>query len=255
MHRHLVVMGLLLTSLFWLTAGCPQPAPTASQTPWSGQINGGGTGGGGGTIGPAASDSNSDATSSTTDSSATAPDPVPAVVGGDVSSTTPTADELTVTYPDCQAPGEGAYWRSEILRLVNQQRQAQGAEPVTWNDTLAMQADDYACQMIQYKFFGHVNTTTGSTLTERAGEFGYAYWIIGENLAAGQRSPAQVMADWMDSPCHRENIMNPAFTELGVGVRVGGDYGFYWVQEFGRPYSLDPYPGPRYTDPACTREQ
>ena len=63
----------------------------------------------------------------------------------------------------------------------------------------------------------------------------YDYYMIGENLAAGQATPAQVMADWMESAGHRANILEASFVELGVGVRTGGTYGTYWVQEFGRP--------------------
>jgi uncharacterized protein YkwD len=258
MKRRLVVMGLLVVSTLALLAGCPQQVQSVPQTPWSGQIGGTGGGGGGdsGDVGPQVPDSSSDRPDSSADASpdTSTPNPEPAIVGGDVSGTTASADELTVEYPECQEPADGAFWRSEILRLVNQERQAQGVSPVTLNDTLADEAAEYACEMIHYDFFGHTNPTTGSTLTDRAAEVHYDFWIIGENLAAGQRSPAQVMAEWMDSPCHRENIMNPAFTELGVAVRVGGDYGFYWVQEFGRPFSAQPYGGPPYADPECTRE-
>ena len=258
MKRQLAPLGVLVASLLWLSGGCPQQVQSASQTPWSGQIPGIGGGGGGGSasVGPQVPAGDTEGTSGSAAGTPTTstPEPEPALVGADVSGTTVSSDALTVAYPECQEPPEGAYWRSELLRLVNQERQAQGLDPVTPNQTLADQATEYACEMIHYQFFGHTNPETGSYLSQRSAESGYDYWIIGENLAAGQRSPAQVMADFMASPCHRENIMNPAFTELGVAVRIGGDYGFYWVQEFGRPYSADPYDGPRYADPECVRE-
>jgi uncharacterized protein YkwD len=59
--------------------------------------------------------------------------------------------------------------------------------------------------------------------------------MIGENLAAGQTSPEQVVTQWMNSPGHRENMLQERFTEVGVGLREGGDYGLYWVLEFGYP--------------------
>jgi uncharacterized protein YkwD len=59
--------------------------------------------------------------------------------------------------------------------------------------------------------------------------------VVGENLAAGQPTPERAFTDWMNSPSHRDNILDPRFTELGVGVRFGGEYGVYWVQEFGLP--------------------
>jgi uncharacterized protein YkwD len=255
MTRRLAPLGLLVASALWLSAGCPQPPQSASQTPWSGQIGGtGGTAGGGSSVGPQIPADGADTDSAAGNPDTSTPVSEPTIVDGDTSGTTANSDALTVDYPDCQEPAEGAFWRSELLRLVNQERLGQGLDPVTLNQTLADQAAEYACEMIHYKFFGHVNENTGSTLADRAAESGYDYWIIGENLAAGQRSPVQVMAELMDSPCHRENILNPAFTELGVGVRIGGDYGYYWVEEFGRPFSARPYDGPPYSDPECVRE-
>lgn len=151
------------------------------------------------------------------------------------------ADGLTLTFPDCQQPVEAQVYRTAVLALVNQERVQRGLDPVTTNATLESQAEQYACELIQYDYFDHVNPVTGSHLADRAADFGYAYWNIGENLAAGYESPARVMEGWMNSPAHRDNILNPAYTELGIAVRVGGSYGLYWVQEFGRPYSAGPW--------------
>jgi uncharacterized protein YkwD len=178
----------------------------------------------------------------------------PVVVGGD-SATGTAPDALSVEFPDCEEPAQADSWRAEILQLVNQERTAVKLTAVTWNQTLADQAERYACEMIHYHFFDHVDPATGSHLRDRAAQFGYDYWIIGENLAAGQRSPAEVVQAWMNSPCHRENILNPAFIELGVGVRTGGEYAYYWVQEFGRPFDVEPYPGPPYKDPDCSQTE
>jgi uncharacterized protein YkwD len=43
------------------------------------------------------------------------------------------------------------------------------------------------------------------------------------------------MKVWMGSPAHRENILDPRWSEVGIGVRTGGEYSIYWVQEFGDP--------------------
>ena len=53
-------------------------------------------------------------------------------------------------------------------------------------------------------------------------------WLIGENIASGQRTPQQVMDEWMRSKTHRDAILNAAFTEMGVGISSG-----IWVQHFG----------------------
>lgn len=141
-------------------------------------------------------------------------------------------------FDDCNVPRQESEWKTTILNLVNQERARTGLGPVARNATLEAQAGQYACEMIHYDFFDHVNPVTRSTLGQRATQFGYGYQVVGENLAAGQTSPEQTFADWMNSPGHRQNILDPRFTELGIAVRAGGDYGFYWVQEFGRPAGL-----------------
>lgn len=145
------------------------------------------------------------------------------------------SDDLTSAYPKCTEPAEAASWRARILQLVNQERANRGLGTLTRNATLEDQATEYACEMIQYEFFDHENPVTGSTLGERAEQFRYDYLVIGENLAAGQRTPEEAFTAWMNSEGHRENILDPRFTELGIAVRSGGRYGLYWVQEFGRP--------------------
>ena len=54
-------------------------------------------------------------------------------------------------------------------------------------------------------------------------------FALGENLAKGQMTVAQVMEDWMNSPHHRENILRPEFEEIGIGL-----FGDVWVQDYGR---------------------
>gem|GEM_PF-1219727 len=142
---------------------------------------------------------------------------------------------LSQQFSSCGVSPNADAWRAEILRLVNVERARVGLAAVTQNQTLENQATQYACEMIHYNFFAHVNPATNSRLEDRVQDFGYDYYMIGENLAAGQPSPQQAMSDWMASDGHRENILNATFTELGVGVRTGGTYHTYWVQEFGRP--------------------
>ncbi len=138
-------------------------------------------------------------------------------------------------FPNCGTSNNEEAFKGEVLRLVNRERAQRGLGAVTRNDALERQATQYACEMIEYRFFDHVNPETGSRLRDRSEDFGYDYSTIGENLAAGQTTPTTVMRDWMNSEGHRENILNPDFTELGIGYRVGGEFNHYWVQEFGRP--------------------
>lgn len=167
----------------------------------------------------------------TADGSGTGPGAGTGTSGG----SSPTSDDLTGRFPGCQDAPQGDSWRATVLELLNRERTSQGLSTLAQDQTLTGEANDYACQMIYYNFFAHVNPATGSTLAERADAFGYDYLVIGENLAAGQQSPGQAVSDWMASPSHRENMLDPRFTEVGVGLRAGGEYEYYWVLEFGLP--------------------
>jgi hypothetical protein len=74
---------------------------------------------------------------------------------------------------------------------------------------------------------------------------------LGENIAAGQPSPSEVMAAWIASPGHRANIEDPSFRSIGVGVAQGG-IGPYWVQDFASGVSAGgaPPPAPPPAPPA-----
>jgi uncharacterized protein YkwD len=259
MRSNCLSLSLLCTLAGLVSAGCPVDSSQDLQrgTSSAGGSTGVTTASGTGSpfVGPptTGNDPNS-APPSTTDTGAVSP----TLTAGGVSTNTPTAstpDALTVTYAGCLEPVEGAFWRAEVLRLVNQERRSRGLQSVAQSPALEQEATQYACELIYYRFFDHVNPQTSSQLRDRATDFGYDFWIIGENLAAGQRTPAEAVQAWMNSPCHRQNVLNPAFTELGIGVRVGGDYGYYWVQEFGRPYSGPPYPGAPYHDPECQESE
>lgn len=158
------------------------------------------------------------------------------------------ASVLASEFPTCRTFAQADLWRNEVLELVNQEREREGLSPVRRNATLEAQAEQYACEMIHYNFFAHDNPVTGSTLRDRNRDFGYPFLRIGENLAAGQRSPEEVMNGWMNSPGHRANILNPDFIDLGIGIRSGGSYGYYWVQEFGSPAAVPVRIGEGRTD-------
>jgi len=60
---------------------------------------------------------------------------------------------------------------------------------------------------------------------------GYVWQTTGENIASGQTRVAQVMSAWMNSSCHKANILGDSFTEFGGAARVGN----YWTQVFAAP--------------------
>lgn len=131
----------------------------------------------------------------------------------------------------------------EILALVNEARSRTrecGSEsfaargPVRLESRLSTAARRHAVDMATHDFFSHTGSD-GSDLSERVDAQGYDWSRLGENIAAGQDSPKQVVDAWMASPGHCRNIMGP-FTELGFGYATGDTrYGTYWVQDFGTP--------------------
>jgi uncharacterized protein YkwD len=136
-------------------------------------------------------------------------------------------------FVDCREPAEEAAWAAEVLQRVNDERTSYGLTALAPDAGLAEQAAAHACAMIHYGFFDHTNPDTGSTPMDRFAASGFEGYACGENIAAGQSTPAEVVTGWMNSPGHRANILSAAFTHLGIGIRQGGLYRIYWVQLFG----------------------
>ncbi len=140
-----------------------------------------------------------------------------------------------------------------MVDAVNAERARHNLPPLRPQATLMRIADFYGCRLVEGDFFSHQDPFDKSTVDSRAAHFGYAFLKIGENLAAGQQSVQQALDDWMASAGHRANILDPAFTEMGVAVKTGGPFGPYWVQEFGRPISEPSGQAPAARDPASSR--
>ena len=153
-------------------------------------------------------------------------------------SSDPLAGEVSAFSPTsarCITPEDVERSADQVLQLVNLERAALDLPPVVKNEILEKIADDYACRMIEESFFGHTDPTNGHGPGDRAVVARYHFYAIGENLAAGLDTPADVMKEWMGSPSHRAIILDPQWTQIGIGVRRGGEYLTYWVQEFGTP--------------------
>lgn len=170
--------------------------------------------------------------------------------------TTPTQPVATAPTDPTATPGgggTGAPAGSDLqqeLALINTDRAAHGCQPVTADPAAAKVATDYAAAMLTGKFFSHT-TPTGQTAAQRATTAG-ATGAWGENIAEGQPSPTAVMAAWQASPGHQANIVNCAFTTVGLGQAPGAG-GPVWVQMFSDK-TTQPTPGgtPSTTAPGGT---
>ena len=116
------------------------------------------------------------------------------------------------------------------VNLLNQARQNEGLEPLKVNLQLSKLAADFAQDMRNRKFFAHVDPD-GKDPFDRMAAVGIDFPNAGENIAL---SPDVETAHRMllESPLHRENILNPKFSEIGIGVRPDARGGVYLVQEF-----------------------
>ncbi len=142
----------------------------------------------------------------------------------------PTRTSTSSTTAPTTANGAAA----EVVRLTNNERQANGCPALKVNAALTTSASRHSADMAERDYFDH-NSLDGRSPFDRMKAAGYSYSRAAENIAAGQPTAAAVVAGWMKSAGHRANIVNCDLTEIGVGVAKGGRYGIYWTQNFGTP--------------------
>ncbi|MFF8012670.1 CAP domain-containing protein [Streptomyces sp. NPDC007929] len=119
-----------------------------------------------------------------------------------------------------------------VVELTNRERTRHGLTPLSADPSLTSAAQAHSADMVARAFYAHT-APDGGQPWDRAAAAGSTRRSIGENIACGQRSPADVVEGWMNSPGHRANILKPGFTHIGVGLAGGGRAGMYWTQLFG----------------------
>jgi len=168
------------------------------------------------------------------------PDPGP---DGTVDPPPDTTDNLPANaYCDAVADWDAGrvQFEADVLDLINTRR-GEGATcgdlgtfepagPLTVNGALTCAARNHSMDMGVRDFFSHTNPD-GDGPGDRIVLAEYVYSNWGENIARGYPSPEAVVEGWMNSQGHCANLMNPSFTETGVGYYDGN----YWTQVFGRP--------------------
>ncbi len=116
-----------------------------------------------------------------------------------------------------------------VLKKVNKERMQEGLAPLSICPPLQKAAGDRAKEII--KSFSH-NRPDGSSCFTVLDDYGIDYRYVGENIAAGYQTASEVMAGWMNSSGHRENVLGKYYTHVGVGYVSGGSYGKNWTQVF-----------------------
>lgn len=156
----------------------------------------------------------------------TAPAPTTSPPTTTTTSTAPEPTPEPETEPQRRPSGGPA---AQVVELTNAERADAGCDPLGTDDRLAAAAQGHAEDMAAQGYFDHVSRD-GRRFDDRISAEGHPA-PGGENIARGQRSAAEVVQAWMDSPGHRRNILDCDFATVGVGHAPDGDH---WVQNFGR---------------------
>ena len=119
----------------------------------------------------------------------------------------------------------------EVFDLINKQRTNNGLTALKMDSEVLNVARIKAKDMVDNNYFSHNSQTYGSPF-DMMKQFGISYRTAGENIAKGQKTPQEVVTAWMNSEGHRKNILNPNFTNLGVGIAKDSKGTTYWTQMF-----------------------
>jgi uncharacterized membrane protein required for colicin V production len=135
--------------------------------------------------------------------------------------------------PDQMDLAPDAVAERELFDLVNEERTERGIGALEWDERLVPVARSHSQEMLTLKYFSHDSPVAGSPF-DRITSAGIPYSRAGENLALAQSISVAHRA-LMDSPGHRENILRPEFTRIGIGVITAGPYGRMITQLFLTP--------------------
>lgn len=126
---------------------------------------------------------------------------------------------------------ENYRYERQVARLVNRERRRAGLLSLQLSDDLSYVARTKSWDMYYHQYFSHQSPVFGSPF-DMLTQFGIVYRIAAENIALGQMTPQAVMNAWMNSEVHRNNILFPYFTEIGVGYFRHAGSPPYWTQLF-----------------------
>lgn len=117
-----------------------------------------------------------------------------------------------------------------MINQVNSERAKMGLGPLKLDLTIRTVARFHSIDMAKNGYFSHVNLAS-KTPSDRMTEGGVNYWLAGENIAL---APTEELAEigFMNSPKHRDNILDPKYGRIGVGIIDIGVYGKMVTQNF-----------------------
>lgn len=134
---------------------------------------------------------------------------------------------------DKKDPSKPTKEEDTLLELINKEREKEKLPALKMNEKLLKAARDHSANMATQSKMDHV--LDGKEPKDRVKDAGYDYMHMGENVAYGQRSPADVVRVWMSSEGHRKNILRKEYTETGIAVARSKSGVPYYTQVFGTP--------------------
>ncbi len=108
----------------------------------------------------------------------------------------------------------------KLVKLTNQERIKSGLKPLAINMVLENAARNKATDLLVDQYFSH-SSLKGEKFVKWINEAGYKYLYAGENLAMDFHTAEGLINAWMKSKTHRENILSPNYTEIGIAVKSG----------------------------------
>jgi uncharacterized protein YkwD len=124
---------------------------------------------------------------------------------------------------------------AQLLELTNAERKRQKLPPLKIDPALMKLARAHAATMARLDQIGH--DIGGKTFSQRMEGEKYMASRAGENVAEGQRTPAEAIRSWMQSPGHKGNILQAEYTHIGIAGAKSKSGKQYWTQIFAKPFS------------------
>lgn len=156
----------------------------------------------------------------------------------------PSADPTGCAALDAEWPESWKAFEAEVVRLVNERRSSParcGASSMPATSVALVAEARLTCASRQHSMDMSAaqqifhDGSDGRSPFDRIRDVGYTGgYPQGENVAQGYPTPESVVDGWMNSDGHCRNIMNPDFSEIGVGYEGGsGARRHFWTQKFG----------------------
>ena len=129
---------------------------------------------------------------------------------------------------------------NSVIELINEERIENGLDPLGVDVQLAQVAQEHSESMASDDFFS-TESLDGTTFDQRISNAGYDYTLLGEAIGAGYSTPEAVVEGWLGNSSIESNILNPGFTEIGVGYEFlendtgNVNFNHYWTADFGTP--------------------